>query len=110
MPRIPPRARYELIMAVIKAFDNETRRRIMAHLFEAGSRGMRASELAVALNEKPDTVRKAAIVLEQALLVVNEVGRDETGVYSRYTITDFGEQWFDRIGLKEGNRALPLMV
>lgn len=111
MPKLPPRARYELIQAVIKAFDNETRRKIMAHLFEAGNDGLRSSEIARLTGEGPDTVRKSLQVLQQAMLVSNEVGRDERGVYSRYRITDYGEEWFvGKMELMEGKRALPLVV
>lgn len=111
MPKLPARARYELIQAVIKAFDNETRRQIMAYLYEAGKAGLRPSEIARRTGEAPDTVRKSLHVLQLALLVSNEVGRDQGGVYSRYRITDYGEEWFaSKMGLTEGKRALPLVA
>lgn len=110
MPKLPPQARYELIQAVIRAFDSPTRQKILGHLFEAGREGLRSSELARLVEERPDTVRKALMVLEQALLVTNHVGRDEAGVFSRYVITDYGDEWFGKMGLAEGRRALPLLV
>jgi len=111
VPKLPPRARYELIQAVIRAFDSPTRQKLMGHLFEAGKDGLRTSDLARLTGERADTVRKALQVLEQALLVANQVGRDESGVFSRYVITDYGDEWFDRkMGLAEGRRALPLVA
>jgi predicted transcriptional regulator len=99
-----------LIQAVINAFDNETRQRIMAHLYEAGDKGLRASEVSRLAGEKPDTTRKALQILEQALLVQNQVGRDRGGVFSRYVITQFGSDWFEKMELVEGKRALPLLL
>lgn len=111
MPKLPPRARYELIQAVIRAFDSPTRQKIMAYLFEAGKNGLRSSDIARLTGERPDTVRKALQVLEQALLVANQVGRDATGVYSRYSITEYGDDWFaHKMELADGKRALPLLA
>ena len=110
MPKLPPAARLELIQAVLAAFDNDVRLLLLGHLFEAGSGGLRTSELARRVGRGQDHVRKHLIVLEQALLVQNQVGRDEGGLFSRYVMTDHGESWFERLGLREGNRAVPLLA
>ena len=110
MVKVPPKARMELIQAVLDAFGNELRMLLLGHLFEAGSDGLRSSELARRVGKGQDHVRKHLIVLEQALLVENQVGRDASGVFSRYVMTDHGESWFERLGLREGNRAVPLLA
>ena len=110
MAKVPPAARMELIQAVLAAFDNDVRMLLLGHLFEAGGDGLRTSELARRVGKGQDLVRKHLIVLEQALLVQNQVGRDEGGLFSRYVLTEYGESWFERLGLREGNRAVPLLA
>lgn len=100
----------ELVQAVLAAFDNDVRMLLLGHLFEAGKDGLRSSELARRVERGQDLVRKHLIVLQQALLVENQVGRDAGGVFSRYAITEFGESWFERLGLREGDRAVPLLA
>ena len=110
MVKVPPAARMELIQGVLAAFDNDVRMLLLGHLFEAGREGLRTSELARRVGKGQDHVRKHLIVLQQALLVQNQVGRDASGLFSRYVMTDYGESWFERLGLREGNRAVPLMA
>lgn len=110
MAKIPAKARLALIESVLEAFNNDLRMLILGHLFEAGKEGLRSNEIAKRLGKTPDHVRKHLVILEQALLVQNQVGRDKAGVFSRYVITEYGEEWFEKLGLKEGNRALPLLA
>ena len=110
MPKVPPKARLELIESVLEAFNHEIRMLLMGHLFEAGRGGLRTTELAKRIEKTPDHVRKHLQILEQALLIQNQVGRDAQGVFSRYIITEYGEEWFEKLGLKEGNRALALLA
>ena len=70
---------------------------MMELLAKAGSKGLRSGEIAKALGLKSDATRKQLQVLERALFVVNHVGKDARGVYSRYTITAFGDDWVESL-------------
>lgn len=104
------KARVDMTLEVLAALANRDRQWMLAYLLEAGTTGLRASELAAHVGMSPDLLRKHLIVLEQALLVQNQVGRDERGVFSRYFMTDFGREWIERIDLVDDDTHLLLTL
>lgn len=106
---VPEAARVRQSQSILEALSDTQRELILALLLEAGRKGLRPAELAGQLGKKQPEFHHHLKKLTQTLLVTNEVGRTEEGIYSRYFATDLGKEWFTKV-LGEPAKLVPVLV